>query len=335
MVCVVVHAGAGYHSKSKEKKYNKLCSEACSLAGKLLSVDHKSAIDAVEAAVAYLEDCPLTNAGIGSNLSINGLLLQSQIDHPLGELGRVPPSVLVGDGAHLWAASKGYPVENSNLVTKHSRVSWEKYKSWLFNGNEMDATTKDPHFNHHENVPELKKSRVHRFDTVGAVCIDIEGKIAAASSSGGIAMKYEGRLGQACTYGCGCWAEELSSFSSIGVVTSGTGEQLIKTQLAQRSAERFNGDSISVSEIVHSSLTDGFLNSKYLSCDMEKFAGVAGVYANFERIDFPNVEVFFGHSTRSMSVGHYLPSVMKKPFVRVSRKQIDRPTYIEVYAYTI
>ncbi|CAH8506886.1 unnamed protein product [Schistosoma haematobium] len=368
MACVVVHAGAGYHSKSKEKKYNKLCSEACSLAGKLLSVDHKSAIDAVEAAVAYLEDSPLTNAGIGSNLSINGyvecdagimsgstlqfagigavrnmknpvkvarLLLQSQIDHPLGELGRVPPSVLVGDGAHLWAASKGYPVDNSNLVTKHSRVSWEKYKSWLFNGNEMDATTKDSHFNHHENVPELKTSRVHRFDTVGAVCIDIEGKIAAASSSGGIAMKYEGRLGQACTYGCGCWAEELSSFSSIGVVTSGTGEQLIKTQLAQRSAERFNGDSISVSEIVHSSLTDGFLNSKYLSCDMEKFAGVAGVYANFERIDFPNVEVFFGHSTRSMSVGHYLPSVMKKPFVRVSRKQIDRPTYIEVYAYTI
>ncbi|CAH8475921.1 unnamed protein product [Schistosoma turkestanicum] len=280
-------------------------------------------------------------AGIGAvrnmknPVKVARLLLQSQIDRPLGELGRVPPSVLVGDGAHLWAASKGYSVDNGNLVTKQSQVSWEKYKSWLFNENKIHATTKDSHFDHHGDIPEVKRSRVHRFDTVGAVCIDLEGKIAAASSSGGIALKYEGRLGQACTYGCGCWAEELGPSSSIGVVTSGTGEQLIRTQLAQRSAERFNDNSICVSDAVHSSLTDGFLDSKYLSYDMEKFAGVAGVYTNFDRIDFPNVEVFFGHSTRSMSVGHYLPSIMKKPSVHVSRKLIDRPTHREVFAYTV
>ncbi|KAK4469625.1 hypothetical protein MN116_007158 [Schistosoma mekongi] len=367
MACVVVHAGAGYHSKSKEKKYNKLCSEACLLAGKLLSVDHKGAIDAVEAAVAYLEDCPLTNAGTGSNLSINGyvecdagimsgsglrfagvgavrnmrnpikvarLLLQSQIDHPLGELGRVPPSLLVGDGAHLWASSKGYSIDNKNLVTKNSLFSWEKYKSWLFSGNNIDTTANDPHFINHKNCPAPKRSCTHRFDTVGAVCIDLEGKVAAAVSSGGIAMKYEGRLGQACAYGCGCWAEEINPFTRIGVVTSGTGEQLVRTQLAQRSAERFYGSSICVPDVIQASLIEGFLNSKYLSCDMEKFAGVAGVYANFERPNFPVIEVFFGHSTRSMSIGHYLPSVMTKPSVHVSRKLMNKPIHLEVSSYS-
>ncbi|CAH8508555.1 unnamed protein product [Heterobilharzia americana] len=304
MACIVVHAGAGYHSKSKEKKYNKLCSEACLLAAELLSVEHKSAVDAVEAAVAYLEDCPLTNAGIGSNLTINGfvecdagimtgsalrfagigavqnirnpikvarLLLQSQIDYPLGELGRVPPSLLVGDGVHLWAASKGYSVDNCNLITKASQLSWEKYKSWLRSEGKMDAVMSNSHItSHYDYSSESKKSRV---DTVGAVCIDLKGNIASAASSGGIAMKYEGRVGQACTYGCGCWAEELSQFSRIGVVTSGTGEQLVRTQLAQRSAERFNGSSVCVSDAVQSSLIEGFLNSKYLSLDSENLLG--------------------------------------------------------------
>ncbi|CAH8495067.1 unnamed protein product [Heterobilharzia americana] len=185
----------GYHSKSKEKKYNKLCSEACLLAAELLSVEHKSAVDAVEAAVAYLEDCPLTNAGIGSNLTINGFV--------------------ECDAA--------------------SQLSWEKYKSWLRSEGKMDAVMSNSHItSHYDYSSESKKSRV---DTVGAVCIDLKGNIASAASSGGIAMKYEGRVGQACTYGCGCWAEELSQFSRIGVVTSGTGEQLVRTQLAQRSAD--------------------------------------------------------------------------------------------------
>nr|CAH8840879.1 unnamed protein product [Trichobilharzia regenti] len=366
MACVVVHAGAGYHSKSNEKKYNRLCSEACLIASELLTVERKHAVDAVEAAVAYLEDCPLTNAGIGSNLTINGfvecdagimsasarrfagvgavrdirnpvkvarLLLQSQIDCPLGELGRVPPSVLVGDGAHLWAASKGYSIDNCNLTTKASQLSWEKYRSWLGIGEPTDENTESTHsMSEYSYLCESKRSR---FDTVGAVCVDLEGNIASAVSSGGIAMKYEGRVGQTCIYGCGCWAEELSPSSGVGVVTSGTGEQLVRTQLAQRSAERFTGSSICVPDAVQSSLIDGFLNSKFLSSDAEKSAGIAGVYSNFECGNRPVMEVFFAHSTKSMSVGHYLPSIMTKPSVRVTRKQPDKPIYLEVSSYCL
>nr|CAH8875124.1 unnamed protein product [Trichobilharzia regenti]CAH8875126.1 unnamed protein product [Trichobilharzia regenti] len=172
MVCVIVHSGAGYQSKSNEEKYNKLCFEACLLAAELLSVEHKNAVDAVEATVAYLEDCPLTNAGIGSNLTINGfvecdagimsssthwfagigavrnvrnpvkvarLLLQSQIGHPLGENGRVQPSLLFGDGVYVWAASKGHFIDTCDLTTTTSKLLWKKYTSWLNNGDETNG----------------------------------------------------------------------------------------------------------------------------------------------------------------------------------------------------
>ncbi|CAH8875007.1 unnamed protein product [Trichobilharzia szidati] len=366
MACVLVHAGAGNHSKFNEEKYNELCYEACLHASDLMCFENKNAVDAVETAVAYLEDCSLTNAGLGSNLTINGfvecdagimtssthqfagvgavrnvrnpvklarLLLQTQIDQPLGECGRVQPCLLVGDGVRAWAATKGHFIDTCDLTTRASQLSWEKYRSWLHdddktNGN-ASITDCMPGCSYSS---EEKKSS---FDTVGAVCVDLEGNIASAASSGGIAIKYEGRIGQACTYGCGCWAEELSLYSRIGTVTSGTGEQLVKTQLAQRCAERFSGSSISVPEVVKSSLIDGFLNSKYLSLDREKWAGIAGVYYNFECTNRPVVDIFVAHSTTSMSVGHYVPSVMREPAARITRKQTDEPIYLEVSSYCL
>ena len=76
------------------------------------------------------------------------------------------------------------------------------------------------------------KSR--RFDTVGAIAVDRKGHIAAGVSSGGILFKVPGRVGQAASYGAGCWAQE-----SVGISTSGSGEYLVKTLFARECASYF------------------------------------------------------------------------------------------------
>lgn len=79
-------------------------------------------------------------------------------------------------------------------------------------------------------------------DTVGAVAIDINGFMAAGSSSGGIGMKHRGRLGPAALVGIGTAVVPASEHDmddvTVAAVTSGTGEHMATTLASQRCAER-------------------------------------------------------------------------------------------------
>jgi taspase (threonine aspartase 1) len=79
-------------------------------------------------------------------------------------------------------------------------------------------------------------------DTVGAIAIDIFGKIAAGSSSGGIGMKHRGRVGPAALVGVGTAVIPVNSMDKQGItvaaVASGTGEQMATTMASQKCAER-------------------------------------------------------------------------------------------------
>eukprot|EP00112_Aurelia_sp_Birch-Aquarium-sp1_P018779 Seg4533.1 transcript_id=Seg4533.1/GoldUCD/mRNA.D3Y31 product="Threonine aspartase 1" protein_id=Seg4533.1/GoldUCD/D3Y31 len=131
-----------------------------------------------------------------------------------------------------------------------------------------------------DSVDDHLREQEERLDTVGAICLDIQGNVCSAVSSGGLILKHPGRIGQAACYGCGCFVAETDSGSGHEISacsTSGCGEQLIKTVLARQCAEELliNGMDIDLTGV--KLLEDTFLKSRYLRNTEEKLAGCINV----------------------------------------------------------
>ncbi|KAI9561701.1 hypothetical protein GHT06_012661 [Daphnia sinensis] len=198
-----------------------------------------SALDAVEAAVVILEDEPVFDAGKGSCLNAAGLIEMdasimdgtslkagavaavANISNPIClarmVMEQTDHCLLVGEGANMFANECNVPsVDPSSLVTEACLEEWqtfEKYKSAV-----------DSLFNNQINSLPLGH------DTVGAVAMDANGRIAAATSTGGITGKRVGRVGDSPLIGnVGTYAiDEIG-----GVSCTGHGESIIKICLAK------------------------------------------------------------------------------------------------------
>ncbi|NXJ61560.1 TASP1 aspartase, partial [Rostratula benghalensis] len=249
---VLVHAGAGYHSESKAKEYKHVCKRACQKAIEKLQAG-ALATDAVTAALIELEDSPFTNAGLGSNLNLLGEIecdasimdgkslnfgavgALSGIKNPVsvanrllcegqkGKLsaGRIPPCFLVGEGAYRWAVDHGIPACPPGIMaTRFSLAAFKRNKRKLELAEKVETDLIQLKRRRQSNEKENDSGTL---DTVGAVVVDQEGNVAAAVSSGGLALKHPGRVGQAALYGCGCWAENTGAHTpySTAVSTSG------------------------------------------------------------------------------------------------------------------
>ena len=197
MKVLAIHGGAGTILKSemtaqKERKYKDALDEALSLGYDKLE-SGCSALDAVEAAVKSLEDCPLFNAGRGSVFSANGihemdasimdgLSLKAGavaairgIKNPIALARKVMEEtehvMLIGEGAEEFGGKVGAKSESKEYF-----FSQERYDQWLSikdsNTFILDHSIKD-----------------EKFGTVGAVALDDDGNIAAATSTGGMTNK--------------------------------------------------------------------------------------------------------------------------------------------------
>jgi taspase (threonine aspartase 1) len=171
-----------------------------------------------------------------------------------------------------------------------------------------------------------------RKDTVGAVAISAEGMTAAAVSSGGVLLKVNGRVGQAAHFGSGCWAED-----NVAVTTSGVGEYLVKTFLAQRVSD----DLISASSVEDTNLTDSlktslkkrFSESPYLG-NIEKKDRIAGILGSFVHPEAGVVELFCSHSSPSMVFG-FQTEQMKSPETILSRSLDPKSGEFEIKAFML
>ncbi len=201
-----------------------------------------SALDAVEASVVQLENDPAFDAGRGSFLTRDGrvqldaLLMDGatlraggvacveRIRNPIQAarlvLDRSPHVYFVGPGAEAFAESQGMTlIDNAELVLDRERRRLSDAQA------REQAGSPDRTFSGHPASDPHETSH----DTVGAVALDAEGRLAAATSTGGTLNKDPGRVGDSSLIGCGCYADN----SSAAVSLTGWGEPIMKLVLGK------------------------------------------------------------------------------------------------------
>ncbi len=224
-----------------------------------------AAVDAVQAAVAAMEDDPTFDAGRGSFLTSDGRV---QLDALLMDGGRMkaggvacverlrnpiraarlvleksPHVYFVGAGAEDFAASHGMElIENSELVLERERerlaAAQRRAKAGLadetFSGSLLDDKGPETAVILEGAGDEVKGTDVLGHDTVGAVALDLQGNLAAGTSTGGTLNKTPGRVGDSSLIGCGCYADNLSAAVSL----TGCGEPIMKLVLGKWATDR-------------------------------------------------------------------------------------------------
>jgi beta-aspartyl-peptidase (threonine type) len=198
-----------------------------------------SALDAAEEAVVVMEDDETFDAGRGSFLNRDG---------------RVQLDALIMDGATLRAGGVGCVEHIANPIRVARKVLSESpHVYFVAEGAERFAQEHGVSLCRNEDliIPrEIERLRALQamspgaeqelfaptisHDTVGAVALDREGNIAAATSTGGTLNKAPGRLGDSSLIGCGCYADNQSAAAS----TTGWGEPIMKLVLAKWAADR-------------------------------------------------------------------------------------------------
>jgi len=207
------------------------------------------ALDAAEAAVMCMEDNEIFNAGLGSTLALDKRIemessimdgktlnagavgLVRDVKNPVHLARMVMEKTdhifLVADGAekiaHLFA------LERRNPVTELRLRYWRELTQKLKKG-EMETLPK---------LSKLLQSHPNMFatDTVGAVALDKHGDTAAATSTGGRALKLPGRIGDSPLIGCGTYADNEAGACS----TTGIGEVAIRLVLAKSACDLMCG----------------------------------------------------------------------------------------------
>ena len=219
------------------------CQEGCRNAlgaGWSILAKGGSALDAVEAAVVVLEDDPVFDAGYGSHLNADGQVecdavvmdattLRAgaaaglkRIKNPIRLARKIceqcPHMMLVAEGAERFAERSGLL-----LCDPAELISEAEHEAYLRCREDQHAAI------HH---------RGHEQGTVGAVARGRDGRLFAATSTGGTCCKLPGRVGDSPLIGCGCYADGEAG----GVSCTGYGEAIMKIVMAKTAVDFLRRD---------------------------------------------------------------------------------------------
>ena len=175
-----------------------------------------SSLAAVAAAVVVLEDSPLFNAGRGSSFNSDG---------------EIEMDASIMDGATLRAGAVAAVQRIRNPILA-ARAVMEKTRHVLLAGNGAERFARmrglqleqPEYFHTARRLRALRKNLKNYHGTVGAVALDTDGNLAAATSTGGYTGKMPGRVGDSPLIGAGTYADNRA----CAVSATGLGEAFIR-----------------------------------------------------------------------------------------------------------
>lgn len=268
---IVIHGGAGTILKEDmtpelERAYIKGLEEAIA-AGYAVLEQGGTAVNAVKAAIVVLEDNMLFNAGRGSVFTKKGVQemdaaimdgatlgagsvagvrnVRNPIELAYEVMTKSNHVFLSGKGANDFAIKQGVKLEPDEFF--FSQFRYDQWKEIRDSDNySLDHT--------HQDLDELMKDK--KFGTVGAVACDMDGNIAAATSTGGMTNKKYGRIGDSPIIGAGTYANN----QTCAISCTGHGEPFIRAVAAHdvNALMEYKGLSLqdAMNEVVHRKLID-------------------------------------------------------------------------------
>ncbi len=242
---IMVHGGAGALDNVKDNKtavrYLQSIKTILEHGREVIELGG-SALQAVEACASLLEDDPVFNAGCGSVLNENG---------------KVEMDAAIMDGRDLSAGAVAAVHNIANPIQLARYVMTESEHVMLIAEGAMQfaqhcgiALAPDDYFFTKERLEQFEDARKHhkimldhdehgessedqKYGTIGAIAMDTEGNLAAATSTGGIVNKRLGRVGDSPIVGAGVYADN----ETCAVSATGFGEDFMRTVISKTIAD--------------------------------------------------------------------------------------------------
>lgn len=273
---IIIHGGAGNglkaenYSEAQIAAYHQSLAQAIAIGDSALQKG-TAAIEVVSMVVQQLENDSLFNAGKGAVLTYEGQAsldasimdgksgnagavaglscIKNPITAALAVLNNSPHVLLSGAGADSFSLQNGLQkVDPSYFITQRIKDIHENIKG-------------------HQGV--LDSLRDFKMGTVGCVVRDLQGNIAAGTSTGGMMHKRYGRIDDSPIIGAGTYA----SNATVGISCTGHGEYFIRHAVAYQVSARYDFQGISSQEaadkVIHEVLQPGAGNGGLIGIDRE------------------------------------------------------------------
>lgn len=262
---LVIHGGAGTITRANlsaeaEKEIRAKLEEALRT-GHAILAKGGSSLDAIEATIHVMEDSPLFNAGKGAVFTHDGrneldaaimdgatkkagaiagvTIIRNPISAARAVMEKSPHVMMIGRGAELFATKMGLEIVDPSYFWTERR--WKSLQQELLKEQGKPVT-------------ELPGPDDKKFGTVGAVALDVNGNLAAGTSTGGMTNKQFGRVGDVPIIGAGTYADN----ESCAVSATGHGEFIIRWNVASdiSSLMKYRGMTVQQAgdEVIHKKL---------------------------------------------------------------------------------